>query len=711
MPIVPVVRYKWTVEELVSAALRLRWTSVQPGRVDRLRYAFTVANFIETAAEPVRFIGVIIEMDDGSGNLVVVPGCDRDGEGAEITLSRTLDGFGVAELSFSVYGEHQSLWRNPGYLRAMRRVRVRGVTGVPGLYGERVLFDGWIRDAEFDAFPGRARFRCQDVSLEHVDKKLFFNLDPGQQRTRLDVILEVLNDNSFPIGVIDLPDEDGGVLVKAISEGGDKRITVWLPELVAAVGRYVRWRDNAICIEELTASKPPVRTFGPGDIRSLRQIPAPTNAPNRVAMSASLYEYLGPTGTRTEPPVEVVDETPYTPKVAVTKQETGGALIPLSITPVTATPTSKTITTTTKSGGTIIHQEIDEYGWIAPLVCNKRQAFGTGAVSYNNVFECYQYADGTWRLTPTEEFRLLRRTVITRSFDANGYLREERRAVTRYQALRRPLGEWTAAASTLPYDVLITETGEAWDGGQEQFAADPTISIGYISDESGVLTVIGAFYFMSFPRLRAATPTGPVSPTIYYYGPYSAIQYATAAQATVFDAGVGPRSKITFQVVDETKHRRVCVVTEDNDTFEGQFLPAIFPHGTTEFPGPIPSNEQHTDSQTAQQATVVVIDEVRTALARGIEISEPRSNDYCETPGELRRAGGEFLREFAPTIEITSDWDMTTDVGDVVRVDHPKLGPQPVDLPVVGISASMNSDGQNSQVLSCPWYPPELATL
>jgi hypothetical protein len=78
-----------------------------------------------------RQIGVVLEMDLGSGSLSIIPLSEIDGD---ITLRGSINGFGVRELSFVRFGDGQSPWKT-ALLRGMRRVRLTGLRGVPGALG------------------------------------------------------------------------------------------------------------------------------------------------------------------------------------------------------------------------------------------------------------------------------------------------------------------------------------------------------------------------------------------------------------------------------------------------------------------------------------------------------------------------------------------------------------------------------------------------
>src|SRR5688572_12136309 len=139
MPVVTLLRYNLeTVVQKVSLRYMLRAVSTAN---DSLKYDLTVINLIAIGRAAFRTVGARLQIDKGNGTLVPVPMTEA---GAEVTLRGSVDGYGIRELTFDWFGRRSPL--KTALLRSMARVTMTGIIGMPGLIGQRPMFDGYIRD-------------------------------------------------------------------------------------------------------------------------------------------------------------------------------------------------------------------------------------------------------------------------------------------------------------------------------------------------------------------------------------------------------------------------------------------------------------------------------------------------------------------------------------------------------------------------------------
>lgn len=700
----PAITWDLSVTEKSPRATITWIINVASGRNDFIRWDLTVTNFLDVVAQAWRMIGKRIEMDLGDGALSTVQ--DKD-LAPEIRLSGSIHGFGVRELTFSRYGEDQSTFQRT-LTRAMQRVRMTAYRGVPGAIGSREMFDGYIRDALFQGFPPVAQIVCQDTSLAYAETPIAYNLEPGSLRERADVILEVLASAGIPAGVFDAP-QGTGIFFKALSEAGDRKVLDWLSQVIEPIGARGYWRGGKWNLKRFDTSGPAKRTLKAGDFRTISIDPPATNTPNAVQVSSALFAYQGPSGGFTTTETQSARAV-YAPKAAVLKQDhtTGTQTVVSAAIPAADREVSRIVTTTTKNGGTMVSQMVDEWGWYAPRAAARRQTTG-GVNTFNNANDVYQYADGSWRSTQQEDFQIIRRRIVSRTFDTDGFLVSESETPYQFYGMEIPRGTLNpASGAEVPSDVLMTDDGIAWIGGVEQFAYE-------------INTVTYAPAVAGQPALGTKTrsvnswgnvvyslsgnPGGAYAgPTIYFFGPTASKKYGTGPST----AQVLLVVSTTYSAIDEASHHE-----DTRAIFRASQFPQTFQQLTDSnvtVAGPVPNIEQLTAFQQAQNRTQIIKDNLRIALSLGKQITDYRQNDYCETAGEMQTVAVEALRAIsAPRVTIEMDCDFIIEEGDIIAVDHPKLGYGPVKLLVEDIIWTLNgSTGQNNQTLGCRWDTPEL---
>lgn len=711
----PAAAITWFLESVTSRADRIQWSS-------------TVINFLDIATSAVRKIGVKVEMDLGDGALTAIPAKDL---GPVINLSDSLDGYGVQTCNFERFGDEQSPIKS-SMLRRMGAVRLTGYRGTNGAIGSRPLFDGFIRQGSYSPYPPVGRIDCLDTALTFLDKPFIYSLAQGSHLSREEVLLDMCAVHSVPVGTWDLPVADGfrgGKLFKGIEEGGETNFMGFLVEWLVPIGCRPQMRDGKLNIARFgtdaeRAGAPfvvaPIRTLTCGDIRSLSCEPPPTNGSNAVSMSSSIFNYTGPEGRRTLPP-EIKETSGIRQTVgAINRQnKSDGTITPITVFVASGTMiTSRTITTRTFDGGTLVHEGVEEWGWYSPLAARYQQAAGTGTITWNAAKDVFQYADGSWRTTQHYDFQIIRRRSLTRNFDPEtGYLVDEVLYVEQFAPVETYRGSLNpASGAEVPEFCYLTENGVAWVDGQEQFQPSTGSVLSRERNQiiyeafDGQVTGYG-FHVDSDQRTVYSLAANPAAAyagaTIYYFGIGTTRRYGRLAGTGLSIASYAVR----FTQVSEHSYRETVsqvIATGNLFPYSWQSIP---PSGSRIIEGSIPYLDQLTAYQVAQAATWTEYDDVKIAMSRGVTVIDGRQNDYCETDGELRTAAFEALRSNNHlVVNIEMDFDMIIESGKVIALaGHPKFNYETIKLLVVQREVSLNLvTGENSQSLTCRYYPPEL---
>jgi hypothetical protein len=738
-------------------------------------------------------IGASVDMDLGTGTPERVPLRDL---GDEISVSGSLDGFGVRQMTFSRYGREQSLWRSR-MIQNMASVTLTGYRGTPGSVASTELFNGWVREADFESDTGITTYTCQDVSLPFVDQELFLDVEIGSGQTRKQIVEALFTSLGWPQGTHDWPNDDGGYAFKGVSEGGDRRVSEWLVDYLVPIGRRARWKNGEIVVERFDTAEAATRTLGPGEIRSLTMTPPPTNAPNTVAMSANIYPYLGPGGRRTLTPVTVSTYGDITPEVAINVQNhTTGAITAtgLTATPLTGVELTRIVTTDTVEGGALIQRVVQEYGWCAPVACNKKQDT-SGVVSYNDDFDVYEFAtsrsglhgtidtdSGYWRTQSAETFQLLRTTTTRYYFDNvdnGGLLKWSTTTVNELALIEMPSGTYVwLTLSTTPtpqiyYPCYMTDDKRAHIDGREtwvsyQYRRD------YVEPAVDSIELTGwteAYDYvvrsMRYPTLLSATEVADLghvvvgvnangADVLFGYGRSTERRPFPMYREVVLDGVTYPASEflplhffwrgasyaygriwptnyseepsvwsgsVTLNAIDATSHYQSWTLSYEARTAlaasglmqagllaTNGLVPAVASYVNDVMDGALPEIDVVTEGQPPRPTTITVVDSVRKALADAIAITEYRSSDYCETRDQLNLAGFDVLREYAPRVQIETDWYHDIGEGSIIAVKDARLGASTaVKLLVQSFSASLNQrTAENSMTLDCVWFPAEL---
>ena len=664
---------------------------------DTLGFSYTIDRH-DFNGDAWKQLGARVEMDLGDGVLVTVPASERP---ATLSITGSLEGFGVRELTCGKIPGESPL--RTAWMRAPRRVKVTGVRGTLGGFREWDLFDGLIREGNHSLFPSAASLQAQDASV--LNERLFYTLAPFSYRSRRSIIAEICNRYGIRAGTWTFTDvaNVGGYVMKGINEFGERTVLEFFGEFLIPTTCRPKWRGGVLNIQHFTPSGTSKRTLTWSDIREIRIPPPPTNAPNTVRFTAEIYPYVGPDLTGTHPPVEEIVTGSYTPAAATQKQNhLTGAITAVSPSVTPQTMISKRVTVDNYAGGTLTTRVVTDYAWYAPKACKNRINGGT---AYNNVFDVYQFPDGTWRTQDTETFMIVQQTTFTKSFNATtGRLDFD---VT-YMAKMAPW-EWHRSAilfgsngTPTGYDRLVTVDGDAWINGCETVGVVEHVyryynydaATGQVSARTNLnRSAFGeAFYGSITPPPIGPTYTGP---NIYEFGPAAALRrcYRAVGSITLWRVMESyiETSATTHSIVTAAPTYEPFPYVVPSSTVTCSPIPPV---GTVEVAEPRPIIEQTTYQQTTQSVSITTPSLASVALV-GKRLADYSENGWCETRPEMEASGLQVLRQIgAIRPELTMhEVDFDLEEGDVITLPyHPDLGDGPV--PALIVSAHVGLDGQ-----------------
>lgn len=340
----------------------------------------------------------------------------------------------------------------------------------------------------------------------HVDYKL----PAGHNLRRDKVVAQVMAKVGSPIGSL----WSGTRMLKEIQWIDAPAIDL-AREIADADGYSLEWdRAGQLSAYKQVRSSAPVLSFEPRDLIRSRDVRASgtNDTPTRIRISSvRQVEKEGGDGQ-----VTTISEAKGFSEYAVKGslfQHSGIGNI--SADDATAAPkfqlTSKVITTVVRDGGTVVARETERFGWYAresaryttfSTVSGRNITTGV----YNTYFSGYIYDEGAVKddqlklLTDRQErFRPVNRQLVTREFDARGFLvGEETTERTWYppkesfksRSLNNP-PDW----STVNYGTLesLSGPGEVWDsfGGSvlaEKFILTSRVAHRWDVDDDGFVT-------------------------------------------------------------------------------------------------------------------------------------------------------------------------------------------------------------------------------
>ena len=416
--------------------------------------------------------GVLLSLDRGDGVLSRLMSSEI---GEQISISGSLDGYGVRTLSFSREGFGQSPLLT-SVLRSKREVLATGFLGSPGGVTGKSLFLGTLRSAPFDSLPAVAQIECQDGSAQWLNIPFVYSLQPGQRTSRMEVIVDIVQTFDIPCDVesLDFGADDGGVITKGITAAGETTLGAFIADFAKPMGRRPRvLPDGTLAFIRIDETATPKKTLTAGDLLSLKIAPPAVNDSNSVTATAKCFAYVGPSGTRITVEIEDGPTETFTPPYAAAVQvHASGAVNAMGAGGAVTGPRWRKITQTRWNGGTIIEQLVEEYGYYSPKVCRNKQD-AAGAVSWNPDFDVYFYPDGTDRLESQYQWRVVRRWYLAKSVPSGGAIGQGEYE-THYQAIEMPIKSVDAAGVEHFIAGLQTSDGRSWWAGQETIDLDTT---------------------------------------------------------------------------------------------------------------------------------------------------------------------------------------------------------------------------------------------
>lgn len=717
----------------------VRDSSITNSRNDKVTRVSTVTE-LDIMAQGVRSVGVLVEMDKGDGVLVPLTAAEM---GGSVTLSGSLDGYGVRELAFQKVDSRSPFLSAD--LRASRRVRMTGVRGVPGGVRKTTMFDGWLRSGSFDLKPNGAQIVAQEGAA--LNKLLTYTLAARSYRTRDAIIREICSRNGIRIGTFTWTGVAlGGYAFKEINEAGDRTILAFLSEFVAPTGHRVYQEIDprlsngfaTLNIKKFHPNDTSTRTLTHADIHRMQITPPDANAPNVVRLSAALYPYIGPDLTGTVGPTTTAGVGSSTGLLAVNKQDKTTGVVSAIFPAATATTAPTVITTLVYDGGSLLSSVVEEWGWYTPEIARRIQD-GAGVMTHRTDVDAYQYADGLWYVDQTQTYRMKKRTSTTYSYNAAGWLISTFVVIEQYTERETHFAYHNnGAGPELPLVGIYRKD----DGTALEPLQTPVASVGFVPEH--YLEIYEPWYTsystnagsevtnvrrMAYPivsiggvmRNRVREEALPLIPGMnwYVFGPTASKRYSRFLN----DVSTFADIKDYYATVDADTHTVTTIPNLngyqltgaiDNATADLTALvngggAVVFQTLTVESPRPL--GTQLTDSESPQTTSIIMPDLVRIGFNHGHRIQASAESSWCESAAEMETAALEEMRRIAGigvTIETDVDWEVGE--GDVITIPtHPKLGPSPQ---LLVLSSAWNVDYSSrtqSQTLRCVWYPPEIA--
>jgi hypothetical protein len=731
-----------SVAKTTSAALTINVLSTKAGAADQLQHSIALAAYAgvsspDETAKSLFDVGLLFDLDRGDGNLSRLPLSEL---GPQVSISGSLDGYGRSmSISRAGVGQSPILY---GALRSPLHIKATGCIGTPGNIQQLPVFDGYFLRPSFDSFPASARIDCQDVSLKYSSIKLDYNLDPGSFKTRREVLIEILNKVGIPFGLLDMGPNDGGLLFKPISVGGDRPVLDFLRDFLSPIGRRFYFRpDGKMEVRRFDLNQPVQRTLRAADIGGLSITPPATNDPNSTSVSGTLFYWVDASGFRTvvrQFPLDFGSSDPSTTiKAATSKQDhTTGNITPITPPSGLPQPGGYVKITSVFSGNTLVMQRIESFAYYSARACARQQAATTGVIDYNHSFDVYFYPDGSCRMDHVERLQKVSDQLLVRTFLPDGKLLTERKDLMRFVPIEMPIATIDAAAVETPVFGFITDDGKSWWAGREIFEesigdtsyeARARLSTGtestfttYLPDpntgqlfQTQTASYIIGTNFYAIVNKPVATVINPSNYAVF--GPLASKRYGViqASEGSGLNGYLfcGQSSSVVNATVDETHYKQTVTLNslKPSIEFDRMHPPSVTP-GVTIIAGAIPIVEKITATQIPGPTTQVVSDDVRSALV-GAGIPEYIQNDFCEDPSEFRTVCIERIRELsAMQVETRIPIDWSIKEGDVVKVNIPEITGTAIPLLVWGVQHNFNGATVGDTSLSCRFWPAEVTT-
>lgn len=621
--------------------------------------------------------------------------------GDVLTITESADNFADL-LTFQLLGEKWSPFFRET-LRSKARVEVSFVIGNTANEFRKKVFTGYVVSHDFDAIGPSgpaATVQCMDAATLYAQKRAkTYTLAANSQRSRLSIGSELLGIGGIPAGHIDLPFGHGGIVRKPIAPG-NQPILDYLRDFWGVLGCEIGLEDGKLCARRYDPDAEPVLELNASNLLApptagLSITTPDTLAPNVTGVVSVAYSQEAVGGLRTSQPFSVITVGPYAPMTADGHPAW----------PEQTRVLSEVITRETYLGNLVQREEREEWGWYAIKAAPEKIVSSVDPPFYeivpNTDFPVYTFPDGSTRSESVEKFRLISKTVTTKTVDGNYQVTAIREEKYEYHFARKAIWEVVAGEDQLIEDTFITDGGDGVLTGKEVIGLAGSSAIFARPDElketafelnpNGTIrteTVTEHFYDIGSRRRKIDGAFG--------YGVDSVV-YATRAQEpslTEIDEWGG--LEIT------TKRYRASTVSEDQYTLTERKGKKS---ASSRLLGAPPRAQRAEPRSTSQQITGIVEDLARIALA-GERIEDVQPNEFVETPEEAmvysrfraRKAGALTLTCAIPIESLVHKFRL-------VRVNLPGTSIHGLKFYVVEVTRNASTYVEG---IRAEHYPPEL---
>lgn len=592
------------------------------------------------AAQRYQRLGIRAEYDRGDGTFLPFP--DRE-LGNELTIDESVDAYGD-RLTFQLVGERFSPFSGRAFLRSKRAMNFYLTYGSPLNEYLALVFSGFVVEGPFDVHPPSSRVTLLDAAAKYRDRRAKnWSLQPNSRRSRLSIANELLGIGGIPVGTLDLPFGNGGIVRKP-SALGDRTILDYLRDMLGALGVEIGFERGLFVGRRYDPTLEPVIDLTPENICLPVNLTSPgTLAPNVTGVVSVSFSRTEPGGLSTVE-TSVVTTGPYAIMTATGPLAESVRVI------------SEVLTRTSYYGSLDILTEITERGWYAVRAAGEQIQGVVGSpgewevVPYDNAnYTAYTYPDGSTRREPQEQFRRTRKTIKRKTVDDDRNVvgvREERYFL---HFLRRAVWQVVDGDDVLQAggtSIPLNDEGEGVVLGSE--------IMGLLEGDSGSRVEGGAFasaFFLQPDELIETAITlnddGTISEervaTHYYsigektrrtdgrygYGVENVAYTGRPAEAYVgaSDPWGGLKIVMTrYRAIDEDRYEAIKITTD------GSKPPTIERATMT---GALPRPERADATTSSQEIRATVADSVRVGLA-GEEIEAIEHNEFIENGEEAR---------------------------------------------------------------------------
>ena len=420
-----------------------------------------------------RVIGWEVQLDLGSGFEVIPPADYRLG-----TIHESIREWS-ATASIELVGERY----NPlvyAIFRGFVPITISMIFGEPSAPFTVERFAGSLVAGPWDPVTRTLSATAMDDGAKYAETMVALNIEADDGKARDEVLaIDLLEANGITIGDRFELGVNGSKLIKKPYSQVDQRLLDLVLDWIAPCGAWIYWRDGEAQVSRYSTDRPAARRLSPRDVISIGPLqgpPAPT--PNKVTVVCVDYDVTNESGVRTVAFEELVYEN-YARKGAVKKQDkTTGVLTSVSYSD--AAPSNRLVTriryVQSFIGDFLQRSDVIEYGWYAQQTARLQVETDGTTVNHLSDYDCYQFADGTWRKDPVETFRAISHST-SEKLVANNAVTEtwERRYFYHFRA--RAIFELTGAGPVETFAdagaIALTESSEGVDPSWE--SASPVL--------------------------------------------------------------------------------------------------------------------------------------------------------------------------------------------------------------------------------------------